>query len=105
MKAIYITQDDYDDLKSIFKSITYPVLVFGSRIKGTHRKFSDLDICLKSDKPVSLQELAELKIACSESNLPFTVDVVDYQTLSTEFKNLIDTEAVDFNNTYPAIGR
>lgn len=103
MKPIYITSEDYKILSAILHEYPYEVFVFGSRITGTHKKFSDLDICLKSKSPISLRDLAFIKIAFSESALPFKVDVIDYHDLSGSFRKLIDQEALKFNDTTPCI--
>ena len=54
----------------------YQVMIFGSRVSGGAKPFSDLDLSIKSDKPLPLNRLSELKLAFTESNLPFRVDVV-----------------------------
>ncbi len=99
---IYIEVDDYPILANLFQNLPCDVFVFGSRIKGTQRKFSDLDLCLKAKKPIDLATIAMLKEALSQSDLPFTVDVIDYNSLSAGFKKIIDEEGVLFNETKPA---
>ncbi len=58
---------------------------FGSRVRGTAQRFSDLDICLDGAQPMGYEEKANLKLAFSESNLPFMVDVVDLKRCSSAF--------------------
>lgn len=67
----------------------YPIWVFGSRIKGTAKPFSDLDLAVITDKPLSLHKHAELIEAFSESDLPWKVDVVDWAVTSEQFKAII----------------
>jgi uncharacterized protein len=74
-----------------------PILFFGSRAKGTHSAFSDLDICLKGQAPIPLVELALIKEKLQESDLPFKVDVVDWHDISQDFKRLISESAVSFS--------
>ncbi len=64
--------------------------VFGSRILGTHQRFSDIDIALKGKEKISLQVQAALKQALSESDLPILVDIVDWHAISDEFKSIIE---------------
>lgn len=52
------------------------VWVFGSRVTGTARPFSDLDLGIEEES-LSLAKRAELVEAFEESDLPFRVDVVD----------------------------
>ena len=63
---------------------------FGSRVQGTAGKFSDLDICLNAASPMSYEDKANLKLAFSESDLPFVVDVVDLKRCSPRFTQEIE---------------
>jgi uncharacterized protein len=65
---------------------------FGSRVKGTARQFSDLDIGLDGAQALGVEKKANLKLAFSESNLPFLVDVVDLATCSSAFAQAIAKE-------------
>jgi uncharacterized protein len=67
---------------------------FGSRVRGTAKRFSDLDVVLQTDAPVALERLGELRSAFSESDLPIKVDLVDWSGLSPEFRRLIENELV-----------
>ena len=64
--------------------------LFGSGVSGNSRKTSDLDICVRSSsgEPISIIALGDLREICQESSLPFAVDLVDYQTMSDEFRKV-----------------
>ncbi len=66
------------------------VFVFGSRVSGTARRYSDLDLALDDGKPLGLDIMASLSDAFSESVLPFKVDVIDLQTVDPGFRSLIE---------------
>jgi uncharacterized protein len=66
------------------------VRAFGSRVRGTTKPFSDLDLAVMGDVPMDSRTLAELKDAFAESNLPFRVDVVDWAVTSETFKGIIE---------------
>lgn len=66
------------------------VRAFGSRVQGTHKKYSDLDLALISDKSIPIRTMALLKEAFSESDLPFKVDLVDWAMISEEFRKVIE---------------
>lgn len=70
------------------------VWVFGSRAKGTARPTSDLDRALDAGRPLTRRESALLQDAFEESDLPYTVDVVDLHTVSDTFRALIDQDKV-----------
>ena len=70
---------------------------FGSRVKGTARPYSDLDITIAATEPLSLLAKGLLKSAFEESDLPFRVECLDWHTLSEEFKNVIKDQRVRLN--------
>ena len=70
--------------------------VFGSRVKGNHKKFSDVDLCFVLEEPMKLSEIGGLSREFEDSNLPFKVDVVDYHSVSEEFQKVIDKYKVPF---------
>jgi predicted nucleotidyltransferase len=70
------------------------VWAFGSRVKGKAKTFSDLDLAVLGEQPLSLSTLAELAEEFSESNLPYNVDIVDWATTSERFREIIRQEFV-----------
>jgi predicted nucleotidyltransferase len=66
------------------------VLAFGSRRDGTAKKYSDLDLAFVGKEKLGLVRRFQLEDAFSESDLPFRVDVLDYNALSPEFREIID---------------
>lgn len=65
------------------------VWVFGSRVKGSAKPFSDLDLAVLGSQPLTLSALADLADGFSESDLPFKVDIVDWATTSERFRKVI----------------
>lgn len=65
------------------------VLAFGSRVRGTPRPYSDLDLAIRSTKVLSIQEMGTLKEAFEASPLPIRVDLVDWYRTSPEFQDII----------------
>ena len=70
------------------------VWAFGSRVTGTARKYSDLDIAIINDCPLPLSITADLNNAFSESDLPIKVDVVDYAACDESFQIIIKTNHI-----------
>jgi predicted nucleotidyltransferase len=70
------------------------VVAFGSRVRGTPKPYSDLDLCIMSDVPLSLEALSSLRAAFSESDLPIRVDIVDWSTTEDAFRRIIEGQAV-----------
>lgn len=70
------------------------VWAFGSRAKWTAKEYSDLDIAVIGDEPLSIGVMAELNEAFQESALPFKVDVVDSAGITPSFRKVIDAHHV-----------
>lgn len=66
------------------------VRVFGSRYKLTARAYSDLDLVIVGAAKLDLNVLADIKEAFEESNLPYRVDLLDWNTISPEFRKVIE---------------
>lgn len=72
----------------------YDVWAFGSRAKWTAKDYSDLDLCVVSDKPLSFSLLGAMAEDFSDSDLPWKVDVVDWATTSESFRKIIERDKV-----------
>ncbi len=75
-------------IKQFFPGVE--IRVFGSRVKGTARQYSDIDCALVAEKVLSVSALTMLKEALSQSNIPILVDIVDWHTLDDDFKAIIN---------------
>lgn len=67
----------------------YSVWAFGSRVNGRPQKFSDLDLALVSNEKIDWRIIERLKDAFSESDLPIMIDVVDFNSVSENFRKII----------------
>jgi type I restriction enzyme S subunit len=70
------------------------VWAFGSRAKWLAKEYSDLDLCILGDAPLSFSTLGLLEEAFDESDLPYKVDLVDWATTSESFRKIIEGEKV-----------
>ena len=66
--------------------------VFGSRVKGTQKPYADLDLVVVGKTRLALAQLDELAESFIESDLPFRVDVLDWNRISEAFREEIDTQ-------------
>jgi len=66
------------------------VRAFGSRGNGEATKYSDLDLAIVGPDRLKRRAKTLLREAFEESDLPFRVDVVDYNTVSEAFRAIID---------------
>lgn len=74
------------------------VWAFGSRANGSAKPYSDLDLCVVSQRTLGLDLRAQLAEAFSESDLPWKVDVVDWATTSEGFRQIIQAHKVVLRN-------
>lgn len=72
----------------------HTVWVFGSRATGRAKPWSDLDLAILGDKPLSLETHAALVHDFSESDLPWKVDVVDWATTGDDFRRIIERDKI-----------
>ncbi len=69
-----------------FPSVSDAV-IYGSRAKGSWKKFSDIDISLKGDD-VSHKDLTDIMLKLDDLDIPFIVDVNRFSTITNE--DLVD---------------
>jgi predicted nucleotidyltransferase len=67
----------------------HEVWAFGSRVKGIVKPFSDLDLAILGEEPLTMGVLAALTEEFSESDLPYKVDIVDWATTDKAFRERI----------------
>lgn len=67
----------------------YAVWLFGSRTTHTIKPYSDIDLVIITDEPVSLEIVSMMALEFAESDLPYKVDLVDWSQLDDDFKKII----------------
>ena len=94
--VIDIRPDHWEIVQKILQKHVpqYAVWAFGSRAKWTAKAFSDLDLVVITDRPLSLAVGASLSEDFCESDLPYKVDVVDWATTSESFRKIIERDKV-----------
>jgi uncharacterized protein len=90
--VIYMEPRHLAIVKAILAKYPYTFYAFGSRVKNTQRVLSDLDICFMELIPLNVR--AHIDEDFEESNLPFKVDVIDWNSASKEFKDAIKPDLV-----------
>ena len=65
------------------------VRAFGSRVKGTAKPYSDLDLALVGPAQIPADRLAALREALTDSELPIRVDVLDWHGIAENFRQII----------------
>jgi len=67
----------------------YTVWAFGSRVTGSHKPYSDLDLVIVTEQTLSLEQMASLREVFDESDLTIRVDLIDWATASDSFRRVI----------------
>jgi predicted nucleotidyltransferase len=88
--AIDITAGQEETLLALLRQFIPGVAVwaYGSRVKGTARPNSDLDL-VAFTTPTQRSVLSELKDALAESNIPFLVDLHVWDEVPERFREII----------------
>lgn len=72
------------------------VWVFGSRAKQTAKQYSDLDLAIEVNHPLDAAIMPMLMHDFEESTLPYAVDLLDWQTVSSAFQSTVDKDRILF---------
>ena len=73
-------------LQNLDNSEKYKIFLFGSRAKWNYKNNSDYDIWILWEKKIDFIKLIRLKSKLNE--LPYIIDIVDFQTVSDDFKEI-----------------
>ncbi len=83
-----------DVLLSFLKDEDVKVVLFGSRARGDSVNTSDVDIGIIIGEGADRKKLVLLREYIDEMNIPYKVEIVDFSTISEEFKEMALKEAV-----------
>lgn len=73
------------------------IYIFGSRARGKHHPFSDVDILFEESTKASISEieLSKIKEALEDSNLTIKVDIVNSKNLAKSFVEAVNREKIE----------
>lgn len=71
------------------------IYVFGSRVRGNAKKYSDLDVALKAASKIDFNKMSRIEIELEETTIPYKVDVIDLNNISDTFKKCIKNDLVE----------
>ncbi len=75
----------------------YAFFYYGSRVKGTYEKTSDLDVLIKGKAEMPLAVLQKIKEEFDKSDLPYIVNFSDYYKLDGSFYERIKPDLIPYN--------
>ncbi len=79
---------------SFLKDEDVEVVLFGSRARGDFINTSDVDVGIIIGKRFDRKKLILLREYIEELNIPYKVEIVDFSTVSEEFKQMALKERV-----------
>ena len=90
---IDVSARDLKIIKQILKKhvVDCEIRAFGSRVTGKAKAYSDLDLVIVGAVRIERKTMVILKEAFEDSTLSFRVDIIDWQTISKSFKDIIES--------------
>ena len=74
------------------------IYLFGSRARETHHQWSDIDLALDTGEPLRTSKIDEVKSVLGATNMPYKVDVLDFQSVSTDMQASIKRDGKIWKN-------
>ena len=84
---LQLEEKDQKIIQQILSKYPYKFYAYGSRVKGTAKKYSDLDLCYQEEIPLSV--ISQLREEFTESDLPFEVELVNWKHMRPVFRKII----------------
>lgn len=96
LPPLTLDRHDWDEVRRILADCVpeHTVWAFGSRVTGKAKPFSDLDLVIITDQPLSLECMATIKEAFDESDLTIRVDLVDWAATASAFREIMQKRYV-----------
>ncbi|MDR3256139.1 MAG: nucleotidyltransferase domain-containing protein [Endomicrobium sp.] len=99
-KTIDLEEKYWEMVKNILaftlKGKNVKVYTFGSRVKGTTKRASDIDLALDANgTSLDYFFIANMKSYFQESNIPYSVDIIDLNEISASFKEFIKNDLIE----------
>lgn len=94
-----LSKEDYSLLKSLLfdplKEKSAKLWVFGSRARGDHKPFSDVDVLYSASTKLPLGFISEIKESLEESRLPIKVDLVSVEDLAESYRESVERDKIE----------
>lgn len=101
MNRLFIEPEYLEMLTNIFKQYcpNAEIWAYGSRLNGNAHEGSDLDLVVKNFNS-SQANLFELRELISDSNIPFLIDIHEFDKLSKSFQDEIEKNYIIIYNNF-----
>ena len=71
----------------------YKLYIFGSRVKGNAKKYSDIDLAIESSE-LTDKIKSRLDFLFENSTIPYEIDIINLDTITDNFRNCIINDLV-----------
>lgn len=108
MTSFGLTSDQFKMVEEIvvrpLQRLNVRVYVFGSRARGKHHQFSDLDILIQTTQNslITVEVISSIKEQAEESTLPFKIDLVNEQSLAESYRASVAKDLVEWPHHFTA---
>jgi len=75
-----------DVMKKHVDMSRFRAFIFGSRTQKIHRKYCDIDVGIMGPTTLPVSTLILIKEELHNSDIPYLTDVVDFSTVSGDFR-------------------
>ncbi len=82
---------------SLIDQSKFAVFLFGSRASGQASKYSDIDIGIMGKDEFSLKSIFKIKNILNEKDMPYKVDIVDFNRVDKSFKEIALRDIIIWN--------
>jgi predicted nucleotidyltransferase len=94
-----LNQQTYQQLNTLLlspiKALGFNIYLFGSRAKGTHHPFSDVDLLLVGDKNNEQEtQISIYRESIENSDFPYKVDIVFDTDLAKSYREQVEKEKI-----------
>lgn len=89
LKELILSHFDQDEVT---------IVLFGSRARKEHKKYSDVDIGLIPARGIDEKVITLLKEKIENSNIPYKVDIININEVTEDFRKQILKDAVTWSD-------
>ncbi|MCB0411986.1 MAG: nucleotidyltransferase domain-containing protein [Bdellovibrionales bacterium] len=102
MNRFGLSSEDYALFENLLiqpmKNKGYRIWVFGSRARGKHHKYSDIDVLYESKfHSQDARFIGDLEESLENSNLPIKVDLVNVEDLATSYEQSVFVPRIEID--------
>lgn len=84
-----------DSIRRYLPDPSYSAFLFGSRVNGGNRPWSDVDVGIFGPHPIPGSVLEKIRGDLDDSSLPYRVDLVDFKKTSQNFKKVASINTIN----------